>query len=113
MLLVAVIGLHVLKPKGLSYFDLSSTAASAAPLVLAAIGETVVVIAGGLDLSVGAVLSLVNVTLVSVLGVLPLETPIYAAAAVALAAVIGAVAGTLNGAFVGYLGVTPVVATLG
>ena len=113
VLLAAIIGLQVLKPKGLSYFDLSSTAASAAPLVLAAIGETVVVIAGGLDLSVGAVLSLVNVTLVSVLGVLPLETPIYAAAAIALAAVIGAAAGTLNGAFVGYLGVTPVVATLG
>ena len=113
VLLAAVIGLQVLKPKGLSYFDLSSTAASAAPLVLAAIGETVVVIAGGLDLSVGAVLSLVNVTLVSVLGMLPLGTPIYAAAAVALAAVIGMAAGTLNGAFVGYLGMTPVVATLG
>ena len=47
----------------LSYYDLSQMSASGATLALAAIGQTIVVLSGGFDLSAGAVISLVNVVL--------------------------------------------------
>ena len=59
---------HCSKPQSLSYFDLSTISASATTLALAGIGETIVVLGGGLDLSPGAVISLVNVILVTQLG---------------------------------------------
>ena len=49
----------------LSYFDISFMASGAATLAIAAIGETVVILTGGFDLSAGAVISLVNVVLAS------------------------------------------------
>ena len=49
----------------LSYYDLSQMAASGATLALAAIGQTIVVLSGGFDLSAGAAISLVNVALAS------------------------------------------------
>ena len=49
----------------LSYYDLSQMAASGATLALAAIGQTIVILSGGFDLSAGAVISLVNVALAS------------------------------------------------
>ena len=49
----------------LSYFDISFMASGAATLALAAVGETLVILTGGFDLSAGAVISLVNVVLAS------------------------------------------------
>ena len=49
----------------LSYFELSSLSTNTGALALAAMGETVVFLLGGIDLSAGATLSLVNVTLAS------------------------------------------------
>ena len=50
----------------LSYYDLSQMATSGATLALAAIGQTIVILSGGFDLSAGAVISLVNVVLASI-----------------------------------------------
>ncbi|MBV9289804.1 MAG: ABC transporter permease, partial [Hyphomicrobiales bacterium] len=47
----------------LGYYDLSQMATSGAPLALAATGQTIVILSGGFDLSAGAAISLVNVTL--------------------------------------------------
>ena len=46
-----------------SYFDLSFMSAGGATLALAAMGQTLVILTGGFDLSAGAVISLVNVVL--------------------------------------------------
>jgi ribose transport system permease protein len=50
------------------YSDLSSTASGTASLALAAIGETIAILSGGLDLSAGAVLSLTNCVFVTHVG---------------------------------------------
>ena len=63
-----MIALQLITGQGIAYFDISSISASAATLALAALGETIVILAGGLDLSAGAVISLVNVVLVTQLG---------------------------------------------
>ena len=52
----------------MSYFELSSLSTNTGALALAAMGETVVFLLGGIDLSAGATLSLVNVTLASQTG---------------------------------------------
>lgn len=46
--------------QGIGYYDVSSTVSVTATLAIAAIGATIVVISRGLDLSVGAVISLSN-----------------------------------------------------
>src|SRR5690625_4713078 len=48
---------------GLDYFAISSLSANGAPLAIAAIGETLVILSGGFDLSAAAVISLTNVFL--------------------------------------------------
>ncbi len=60
-----LIVLQLITGQGISYFDVSTVSASATTLALAAVGETIVILAGGLDLSAGAVVSLVNVVLVT------------------------------------------------
>jgi ribose transport system permease protein len=111
-LILALAVLHGLKPRGIGYFDVASITSSAAPLAFAALGQTVVVVCGGLDLSAGAVLSLVNVTLVATLGSLGLPAPLVAPAAVLLAVAVGTIAGAVNGILVGLLNLPSVVVTL-
>ncbi len=79
---------------------------AALPLALVAVGETFVILTNGIDLSVGSIVTLSNVT-VAVLashgqGVLGLV----------LAVGIGAGAGLANGLIVSYLRIAPLIATL-
>lgn len=79
------------------------------PLMILAAGQAMVIIAGGIDLSVGAIVSLVNAVLVTLI------TPESAAGGVALAilvgAGVGAAAGAINGACVAFLRLQPIVTT--
>ncbi|WP_245443466.1 ABC transporter permease [Labrys okinawensis] len=73
-----------------------------------ALGATVVIITGGIDLSVGSIMGLVAVACG-----LTLEAgyPWYAAVGAGLAA--GALAGAVNGGLIAYVGLSPFVVTLG
>ena len=53
--------LDVLQPGPISYFEINFLSSNTGPLAFAAMGQTVVFLIGGFDLSCGAVLSLVNV----------------------------------------------------
>ncbi len=79
------------------------------PLVLLAAGQTIVIISGGIDLSVGAVVSMINVILVTRTG--DQATPSQMAQAVALALLAGTLAGALNGACISFLRFQPLVTT--
>ncbi len=92
----------------LSYYDLSQMATSGATLALAAIGQTIVIISGGFDLSAGAAISLVNVVLASTL-----QDPATSPFVVIAAGVgIGVLSGAFNGFFVAVLRMQPIVVTL-
>jgi ribose transport system permease protein len=112
VLMVAIGTLVLVNPAPLSYFDVSTISASAVTLALAAIGATIVILAGGLDLSAGAVISLVNVVLVTQLGSTELSPGVYALAATAISLGIGAGIGAINGLLVGYLRLQSIVVTL-
>lgn len=108
----AILILSATKGKFISYFDLSTVSATAVPLALAAIGETIVILCGGLDLSVGAVISLVNVLIVTRLGTSPLSQTGYAAMATLIGVGTGALIGAVNGFLVGIMRLQSIVVTL-
>ena len=79
------------------------------PLILVAVGQTVVVIGGGIDLSLGAIVSVANVVMVSLMGEEPTTSRILMALAAGLLA--GTLAGALNGFCVAVLRFQPIVTT--
>ena len=108
-----MIALQLITGQGIAYFDISSIGASAATLALAALGETIVILAGGLDLSAGAVISLVNVVLVTQLSdAAEMGTGLFTLAALAIALGLGAAIGAVNGFLVAYARLQSIVVTL-
>jgi ribose/xylose/arabinose/galactoside ABC-type transport system permease subunit len=105
--------------KFFSWQNLMNSLAQAIVIVgLLAIGETVVIIAGALDISVGSIASIGSVVAASVLvgvgtaGAIGLPTNNVVIAVLA-GLVAGALAGLVNGLIVTQLRVNPIIATLG
>ena len=94
----------------LTYFDISFMAAGAATLAIAAMGETIVILTGGFDLSAGAVISLVNVVLASSMD--PTSTHELVVVWTLAGIGVGMAAGVFNGLFIAFLGLQPIVVTL-
>ncbi|RMH50804.1 MAG: ABC transporter permease [Alphaproteobacteria bacterium] len=98
----------LMSPGPMSYFEVSFLSSGAATLAIAAAGQTLVVLSGGFDLSAGAVVSLVNVVLATVLPEGAASVPL----AIAIGMGIGALSGAFNGFFVAVLRLQPIVVTL-
>lgn len=79
------------------------------PLMVLTAGQAVVILAGGIDLSVGAVVSLVNVLLVTL--VTPDSGPAEVLLGLAVGVAVGALTGAVNGVCVAYLRLQPIVTT--
>src|SRR5271163_4014719 len=92
-----------------SDFDLESLAMGALPLAFAAAAQTVVVISGGIDLSIGSVMAVANVLAASTMENASFGQSLLLAAAVLVA---GAAIGALNGLIVILSRIPDVVATL-
>src|SRR5437016_14189436 len=76
------------------------------PLAIAALGEMVVIITGGFDVSIGAVAALVTVVTAGALNAV-------GRAGMLAAPLVGIACGAVNGIRVSYGGVEPVIATVG
>lgn len=77
---------------------------------LLAVGEMLVIITGGIDISIGAILSLSGVVCCRLMA----ENPTVPAVVwVLLSLVVGALCGAINGVLVGYFKMVPMIATLG
>jgi ribose transport system permease protein len=97
-----------ISPVAFSYFDFSYQASGGAVLALAAMGQTMVVLSGGFDLSAGATISLVNVVCATFLQ----DSATSQLAVSFLAILLGAGIGAFNGFFVAVLRMQPIVVTL-
>lgn len=105
---VAVLVMGQLLPHFASVANLSNVLVQAALVAVAAFGMTLVLLTGGIDLSVGGVMSLVGV----LEGVLISHgVPWLLAVVVGLA--LGALVGVVNGLVVARLGLPPFIATFG
>lgn len=103
-----------------SWQNLMNSLAQAIVIVgLLAIGETVVIVAGGLDISVGSIASIGSVVAASVLvgvgtvGSIPFIPTKNVAISVLSGIIAGMVAGAVNGFIITKLRVNPIIATLG
>ncbi len=108
-LAVLVIVAAAIEPLFRTQFNIESLFGATLALGLVAIGQTFVVLTGGIDLSVGSTMSLITIV-----------TAVYMngensnlAAAIFIAIGVGAAIGLFNGLAVAGLGIEPIVATLG
>lgn len=92
----------------LGYYDISQMITSGATLAIAAMGQTVVILSGGFDLSAAAVISLVNVILAS----LPSDGSVSVLTLTLIGMGIGMAVGAFNGFFVAFLRLQSIVVTL-
>lgn len=105
---IAVIVIYAAyQPAILSPFGLTSLANVSMALAFAAIGQTIVLMTGGLDLSIGAEISLVNCFAATVMGTGTTSIVLTVIAAL----LIGTAAGALNGIVVAYGRIVPLIAT--
>jgi ribose transport system permease protein len=98
----------LISPSSYGFFDFSYQSGGGATLALAAMGQTLVVLGGGFDLSAGAVISLVNVVLAS-----GMQEALGSQIAFGVAAIlIGGLVGAFNGFFIAVLRLQSIVVTL-
>ena len=106
--LIVIIGVYAARqPLILSPFGLASLANASVALALAAVGQTGVLLAAGLDLSIGAEITLINCFAATTMG----GGALGIASVVAASLVIGLAMGFLNGVVVAYGRVEPLIAT--
>jgi ribose transport system permease protein len=79
------------------------------PLVILAAGQAVVILGGGIDISVGGIVSIVNTILATRVGLEGSPEAMWQYAAISL--LVGILAGALNGFFVAYLRLQPIITT--
>lgn len=120
VVLTATAGTHVDQRTGLvvnnflNSYTLIQTATDASFFAIMAVGATIVIIAGGIDLSVGSIYALAGVSTAMVLRHLDASgtvTPVLVGLAVSIG--IGLLSGAINGALVVGLDVHPFIVTLG
>ena len=99
---------RLISPFFLTSANLSSIVLTFSILAVVAIGQFIVVVTAGIDLSVGSIAAMTGVVLASMLHArLPLPEAVVAALVAA------AIVGVINGLLVVYAGITPFIATLG
>jgi ribose transport system permease protein len=89
--------------------NLQTIAISAAPFALIALGQTLVILTGGIDLSVGSVIAVSAMAAAATVK----GHPDRLVLCVVVALVVGLLAGSINGLLVSRLNVPPFIATLG
>jgi ribose transport system permease protein len=114
LVVYSVLGLMValgraLSPNFLTSFNVQNVIGAAAPLALVAVGQTFVILTGGIDLSVGSTMSLT--TVVAAIYMNGSDSRLAVGALMCIG--IGAGLGLVNGLFVTVLKVEPIIATLG
>jgi ribose transport system permease protein len=96
-------------PIAFTSFDLNSIVMGALPLVFAAMAQAVIVISGGIDLSIGVMVAVINVTAARLMENESFGTALLIAVGLML---LGVVIGTINGGLIVGTGVPDIVVTL-
>lgn len=104
------LGLNIAQKGAFGYYDFASTLNNTTTLAIAAMGETIIILIGGFDLSAGATVSLANCLFVWGVGTStdPAALLLWAVLAVGAGIVVGAV----NGFFAVYLRLQSIIVTL-
>jgi ribose transport system permease protein len=109
VLLALFVGTALANPNFLGADNLSNNVRHVALISLFALGEAIVIIAGGIDLSVGSVICISAVTT----SYLTMYMGVGIVAAATIAILVSLAIGLVQGALIAWLGVQPFVVTLG
>ena len=109
LLVLAIVINLVVQPNMFARETLNSNMRVFLPLILLAVGQAIVILGGGIDISVGGTVSIVNTILATRVGLegSPAEMWRY----VFISLLIGLLAGVINGFFVAYLRLQPIITT--
>ncbi len=109
-LVVLLIAAKILTPTMYSFNSIVSMLQNNAVYGILAIAEMMVILTGGIDISIGSILSFVGIVCTRLMA----ENPnVPAIVWLFLAVVLGALCGAFNGLIVGYFKMVPMIATLG
>lgn len=109
LMLIVIVGIYGALQKGVFTLDeINLDTAAAMTLMLAATGQTIVLIRGGIDLSIGGVISLGTVIAATQFGTDPLNIVMWSAIILALGFAVGAI----NGLLISALKLQPFLVTL-
>lgn len=109
LLVVSLVINVILQPNMFETGTLNSNMRVFLPLIILAVGQAIVILGGGIDISVGGIVSIVNTVLATRVG---LEgSPAQMWQFVFLSLLVGVLAGVINGFFVAYLRLQPIITT--
>ncbi len=109
LLVLAILVNFILQPNVFERSTLNNNMRVFLPLIFLSAGEAVVILAGGIDISIGAIVSVVNALLATQIGLK--GDPNQAVLWMIVALFVGMAAGALNGFFVAYLRLQPIITT--
>lgn len=109
-IVILVVAVSLRAPSFLSTDNLTDILMNISILIIVAMAQTIVILTGGIDLSVSSIIGLVAMMVGFTLSV---NTGIPDIVAVLIGIVLGAVLGTFNGAIITVGNVPPIIATLG
>lgn len=107
-LIVLFVGLSIASPHFLTNTNLSSVVRQTAVINIMALGMTMIIVSGGIDLSVGAILALSGL-----IGTMAMEAGQPIPVAILVGLLTGGVCGLLNGLLTTKLKINPFIVTLG
>ena len=107
-LILLFVALWIASPNFLTATNLSSVVRQTAVINIMALGMTIVIITGGIDLSVGSILGLAGL-----LGTMAMEAGASIAVGVGVGLLTGLVCGFVNGFLITQLNIAPFIVTLG
>jgi ribose transport system permease protein len=109
LLILAVVVNLVVQPNMLARDTLNSNMRVFLPLILLAAGQAIVILGGGIDISVGGIVSIVNTVLATRVGLNGSPAEMWQYVFVSL--LIGLAAGAINGFFIAFLRLQPIITT--
>ena len=107
-LIALFVGLIIATPNFFTSTNLSSVVRQTAVINIMALGMTMVIITGGIDLSVGSILALAGC-----LGTMAMTSGLPVPLGIAVGIIVGCLAGLLNGVLTTRLRINPFIVTLG
>jgi ribose transport system permease protein len=109
LLILSLVINFILQPNMFARETLNSNMRVFLPIILMAMGQAIVILGGGIDISVGGIVSIVNTVLATRVGLEGSPAEMWKYIFVSL--LIGLLAGAINGFFIAYLRLQPIITT--